>query len=55
MPMTDFQTLMRPLLELHSDKNEHLNRDLVDTLAQQSNLPKKKEEKCSLGSVAVSC
>ena len=38
MPIPDFQTLMRPLLELHSDKNEHLNRDLVDTLAQQFKL-----------------
>jgi len=38
MPIPDFQTLMRPLLELHSDKNEHLNRDLVDALAQQFKL-----------------
>ncbi len=38
MPIPDFQALMRPLLELHSDKNEHLNRDLVDALAQQFKL-----------------
>ena len=38
MPIPDFQTLMRPLLELHSDKNDHLNRDLVDALAQQFKL-----------------
>lgn len=33
MSIPDFQTLMRPLLELHSDGKEHLNRDLVDALA----------------------
>ena len=38
MPIPDFQTLMRPLLELHSDKNEHRNRDLVDKLAKQFKL-----------------
>lgn len=31
----DFQTLMRPLLELHADGGEHVNRDLVNTLAVQ--------------------
>ncbi len=31
----DFQTLMRPLLELHADGSEHVNRDLVNTLAVQ--------------------
>lgn len=29
----DFQTLMRPLLELHVDGGEHVNRDLVNALA----------------------
>jgi restriction system protein len=31
----DFQTLMRPLLELHSNGAEHVNRDLVNALACQ--------------------
>lgn len=31
----DFQTLMRPLLELHADGGEHVNRDLVNTLSVQ--------------------
>ena len=34
MSIPDFQTLMRPLLELHNDGKEHLNRDLVDALAK---------------------
>jgi restriction system protein len=34
----DFQTLMRPLLELHADGLEHLNRDLVESLGTQFNL-----------------
>ena len=34
MSIPDFQTLMRPLLELHGDKQEHLNRDLVNSLAE---------------------
>lgn len=38
MPIPDFQTLMRPLLEAHSDGKEHLNRDLVATLAERFNL-----------------
>ena len=38
MAMPDFQTLMRPLLELHGDGNEHLNRDLVNALADQFSL-----------------
>lgn len=35
MPIPDFQTLMRPLLDLHSDAQEHINRDLVNALAQK--------------------
>jgi restriction system protein len=35
MSIPDFQTLMRPLLELHRDGEEHINRDLVNTLAEQ--------------------
>ncbi|WP_137818365.1 restriction endonuclease [Pseudomonas sp. 2FG] len=38
MPIPDFQTLMRPLLELHKDGLEHLNRDLVEKLAEQFSL-----------------
>lgn len=38
MPIPDFQTLMRPLLEAHADRKEHLNRDLVAQLAQQFGL-----------------
>ncbi|MBP8215440.1 MAG: restriction endonuclease [Propionivibrio sp.] len=38
MAIPDFQTLMRPLLELHGDGKEHLNRDLVNTLADQFSL-----------------
>jgi len=34
----DFQTLMRPLLELHADGLEHVNRDLVELLGAQFNL-----------------
>jgi restriction system protein len=35
MSIPDFQTLMRPLLDLHRDQKEHVNRDLVNALAQQ--------------------
>lgn len=35
MSIPDFQSLMRPLLELHRDQQEHLNRDLVNALAEQ--------------------
>lgn len=38
MSIPDFQTLMRPLLELHSDQAEHINRDLVNALAAQFSL-----------------
>ena len=38
MPIPDFQTLMRPLLELHQDGEEHVNRDLVNELAEQFSL-----------------
>jgi len=38
MAIPDFQTLMRPLLELHNDDKEHLNRDLVSELAKQFKL-----------------
>ena len=38
MPIPDFQTLMRPLLDAHSDGEEHLNRDLVDQLAREFEL-----------------
>ena len=38
MPIPDFQSLMRPLLEAHVDGKEHLNRDLVAHLGEQFNL-----------------
>jgi len=38
MSIPDFQTLMRPLLDLHRDQKEHVNRDLVNALAQQFSL-----------------
>lgn len=38
MAIPDFQTLMRPLLELHQDRKEHQNRDLVNALAEQFDL-----------------
>ena len=38
MPIPDFQTLMRPLLDAHTDGKEHLNRDLVAQLADQFEL-----------------
>jgi restriction system protein len=34
MPIPDFQSLMRPLLEAHADGKEHLNRDLVAQLSE---------------------
>ncbi len=38
MTIPDFQALMRPLLDLHADGQEHVNRDLVNALAQQLHL-----------------
>ncbi|MBC2770528.1 restriction endonuclease [Pusillimonas minor] len=38
MSIPDFQTLMRPLLALHQDGHEHINRDLVSALADQFGL-----------------
>ena len=38
MPIPDFQSLMRPLIEAHADGKEHLNRDLVRQLADQFGL-----------------
>ncbi len=38
MTIPDFQALMRPLLDLHTDGLEHTNRDLVNTLAKQLDL-----------------
>jgi restriction system protein len=38
MSIPDFQTLMRPLLDLHRDQKEHINRDLVNALAEQFSL-----------------
>lgn len=38
MPIPDFQTLMRPLLQAHADGKEHINRDLVSQIAEQFGL-----------------
>jgi restriction system protein len=38
MAIPDFQSLMRPLLVVHADGKEHLNRDLVAQLAEQFGL-----------------
>jgi restriction system protein len=38
MPIPDFQSLMRPLLEAHADGKEHINRDLVAQLGEQFGL-----------------
>jgi len=38
MPIPDFQSLMRPLLEAHADGSEHRNRDLVAQLADHFGL-----------------
>jgi restriction system protein len=38
MPIPDFQSLMRPLLQAHADGKEHLNRDLVAQLGEQFGL-----------------
>ena len=38
MPIPDFQTVKRPLLESHGDGKEHVNRDLINSLADQFNL-----------------
>lgn len=35
MSIPDFQSLMLPLLELHADGHEHVNRDLVNKLAEK--------------------
>lgn len=38
MPIPDFQTLMRPLLQAHANGKEHINRDLVSQIAEQFGL-----------------
>ncbi len=38
MPVPDYQSLMRPLLELASDGQEHTLREAIETLAQRLNL-----------------
>jgi restriction system protein len=38
MPIPDFQSLMRPLLQMHADGLEHANRDLVSQLAEHFHL-----------------
>ena len=38
MPIPDFQSMMRPLLQAHADGKEHINRDLVSQIAEQFGL-----------------
>ncbi len=38
MAIPDYQTVMLPLLRLASDKEEHIYREAVDTLANEFNL-----------------
>ena len=38
MPIPDFQSLMRPLLQAHADGKEHINRDLISQIAEQFGL-----------------
>jgi restriction endonuclease Mrr len=38
MAIPDFQSIMRPLIEAHTDGKEHINRDLVRQLADQFDL-----------------
>ena len=38
MPIPDFQSLMRPLLQMHADGLEHANRDLVSQIAEHFHL-----------------
>ena len=38
MPIPDFQSIMRPLLEAHQDGEEHVNRDLITQLADHFGL-----------------
>jgi restriction system protein len=38
MAIPDFQSLMRPLLEAHTDGKEHINRDLISQLADRFEL-----------------
>lgn len=38
MPVPDFQTLMRPVLELHADGSDHESGEVVTTLAERFNL-----------------
>lgn len=38
MAIPDFQSIMRPLLELHGDGEQHLNKDLLNKLAEQFKL-----------------
>lgn len=54
MPIPDFQTLMRPLLEMHADGREHRNRDLVDALAERFGLSEE-DRREMLPSGARSC
>ena len=38
MAIADFQSIMRPLLEVHLDGEEHVNRDVVSLLAEHFEL-----------------
>jgi restriction system protein len=45
MSIPDFQSIMHPLIEAHSDGKEHLNRDLVLQLADQFELTEEERRK----------
>ena len=51
MPIPDFQTVMRPLLESHGDGKEHVSHDLINSLADQFNLSE--EERREMYQAAV--
>jgi len=38
MPIPDFQTIMLPLLELHSDQKEHSSKDLINAISDKFSL-----------------
>jgi len=45
MPIPDFQSIMRPLLEAHQDGEEHVNRDLIALLADHFDLSEDERRK----------
>ncbi len=45
MAIPDFQSIMRPLLEAHEDGKEHINRELVASLADRFDLTQDERRK----------